>query len=98
MTYRNSRLKHVNKIKDICADAYIRKDGFVTQILDQCRLLLQEKKKRKVKLREIKETFTKGDWKSTMDMENNDYRIRHLAEKVSEIISWSKEVNNKLNK
>lgn len=45
--YKNTRLKHVKKIREVIADMPIYWQGYTDLILDQCNLLLETKKKKK---------------------------------------------------
>lgn len=47
--YKNPRLKHVKKIREVIADMPIYWQGYTDLILDQCNLLLEAKKKKKCK-------------------------------------------------
>lgn len=50
MTYKNPRLKHVKKIKDVCKEMNgMGRDYLASQVLDQCNLLLETKKGKKLK-------------------------------------------------
>lgn len=45
--YKNPRLKHVEKIRDVIADMPIYWEGYTDLIIDQCNLLLETKKRKK---------------------------------------------------